>query len=365
MTRRILIATLVCGVILAGLTATDIQAFEVLTKEDFVQKIVQKEYLIKTADNAIILFDSSSSMAKPFSDTDMSRHEVAKRVLSERNDYFPFPDLGYNIGLYEYTPWKPIYPVQPYNREKFAEALEQLSDKPTSATFLLQGLEGLEKLLKPLRGRTAVFIFSDGTYSRTEGPDRTPARIAKRLADQYDVCFYVISTADDEASRRVLEKVASVDFCATVIPLKSFINRPEYTSGALFVVIATEDLETTTETKIAGVKVDDILFDFDKADIRPAIKRELIVLAEFLQENPDAYVVLAGYTCNMGSEEYNLGLSRRRTGIVAEYLRNNFNISADRILPLWFGQMNRAADNSTEEGRRLNRRVEIAVGGVS
>jgi len=363
MKRSILIATLVCGVILAGLIATEVQAFEGLTKEDFVQKIILKEYLVKTADNAIILFDSSSSMAKPFLETGMSRYEVAKKTLKERNEFFP--DLGHNIGLYLYTPWKPIYPVQPFNRERFREALEQLPDKPAKGTFLLEGLLKLEPILKKLSGRTVVFVITDGTYSKRHGPDRTPGRVAKRLAEKYDVCFDVISTADDETSRKVVERVGSVDFCARVIPFKAFINRPEYNSGALYVVKATAELKTITEMKIAGVRVSDVLFDFDKAEIRPEMKRQLIVLAEFLQAHPDAYVVLAGYTDSVGSQAYNLGLSRRRAAIVTEYLRNNFDISPDRVLPLWFGQMNAVADNSTEEGRRLNRRVEIAVGGVS
>ena len=97
MIRRILIVILVCGLMFTGLIATDVQGFEVLTKEDFVQKIVLREYLIKTADNAIILFDSSSSMAKPFLETGMSRYEVAKKTLKERNEFFP--DIGHNIGL--------------------------------------------------------------------------------------------------------------------------------------------------------------------------------------------------------------------------------------------------------------------------
>lgn len=363
MTRRILGITLICGLMLTGVVVADVQGFEVLTKEDFVQKIVLREYLIKTADNAIILFDSSSSMAKPFLETGMSRYEVAKKTLKERNEFFP--DLGYNIGLYLYTPWTPIYPVQPYDREKVRAALDQLPDKPAKGTFLVEGLLKLEPILQKLSGRTVVFLITDGTYSKRHGPDRTPGRIAKRLADQYDVCFDVISTADDDTSRRVVERVGSVDFCARVIPFAAFINRPEYNSGALYVVKATAELKTITEMKLAGVKVSDVLFHFDKAEIRPEMKGQLIVLAEFLQSHPDAYVVLAGYTDSVGSEEYNLGLSRRRAAIVTEYLRDNFNISPDRVLPLWFGKMNPVADNSTEEGRRLNRRVEIAVGGVS
>ena len=358
MTRRFLISTLVCGVILMGLTATDVQAFEVLTKEDFVQKIVVKEHLIKTAENAIILFDASGSMNKLFLDTNMSRYEIAKKALKERIAYFP--ELGHNVGLYVYTRWKPIYPVQRFNRDKFAEALDQLPAEPGGPTLLQSGLRKLEPILKNLSGRTVVFVFTDGTYTKKR--ETTPTRIAKRLAGKYNTCFYVISTADDEASRKVLKRVASANFCSRVIPFQDFVNRPEYNSGALYVTKATEELETITETKIAGVKVDNILFDFDKADISPKTSTELDVLAEFMQENPDAYVVLAGYTDNTGSEDYNLGLSHGRAQIVAEYLMGNFNISPDRIVSLWFGALNPVADNNTEEGRRLNRRVEIAVG---
>jgi OOP family OmpA-OmpF porin len=359
MTRRILTATIVCGVILTGLIATDVQAFEVLTKDDFVQKIVVKKHLIKMADNAIILFDASGSMKDPYLDTDMTRYEVAKQTLKERNTYLP--DLGYNLGLYVYNRWSPIYPVQPYDREKFGQAIDSLPE-PGGPTMLQSGLRKLEPVLKELSGRTVVFLFTDGTYTETAGT--SPKAIARNLAGKYDVCFYVISTADDEASRKVVEGVASVDFCSRAIPFEAFVNRPEYNAGALYLVKATVGLKTITETKIAGVKVDDILFDLDKAKILPAAERELTVLSEYLQENPDAYVVLAGYTCNMGREEYNLGLSHKRAEIVTEYLKNNFNISPDRVLSLWYGQMNPVADNSTEEGRRLNRRVEIAVGGV-
>jgi OOP family OmpA-OmpF porin len=279
MTRRILTATIVCGVILTGLFATDVQAFEVLTKDDFVQKIVVKKHLIKMADNAIILFDASGSMKDPYLDTDMTRYEVAKQTLKERNTYLP--DLGYNLGLYVYNRWSPIYPVQPYDREKFGQAIDSLPE-PGGPTMLQSGLRKLEPVLKELSGRTVVFLFTDGTYTKTAGT--SPKAIARNLAGKYDVCFYVISTADDEASRKVVEGVASVDFCSRAIPFEAFVNRPEYNAGALYLVKATVGLKTITETKIAGVKVDDILFDFDKAKILPAAERELTVLSEYLQE---------------------------------------------------------------------------------
>jgi OOP family OmpA-OmpF porin len=104
------------------------------------------------------------------------------------------------------------------------------------------------------------------------------------------------------------------------------------------------------------------MFDFDSAMLKPEYHGELDKVGEFLQSNPDSYAVLAGYTDSVGSEEYNLGLSRRRAESVAAYLMNNANIEEDRIVLQWFGQTNPVAGNDTAEGRRMNRRVEAAVG---
>ncbi len=80
------------------------------------------------------------------------------------------------------------------------------------------------------------------------------------------------------------------------------------------------------------------------------------------QNNAQTYVVMHGYADNRGSREYNLKLSRRRVQSVADYLASNFNIGEDRMVVMWYGALNPVATNDTEEGRRLNRHVEIGVG---
>ena len=65
-----------------------------------------------------------------------------KSELKSRNSYFP--DLGHNMGIYTYTGWKENYPVQPYNREKVAAALDTLPDKGSGPTPLKSGLQKLE-----------------------------------------------------------------------------------------------------------------------------------------------------------------------------------------------------------------------------
>jgi outer membrane protein OmpA-like peptidoglycan-associated protein len=99
------------------------------------------------------------------------------------------------------------------------------------------------------------------------------------------------------------------------------------------------EIVTTTETQIAGAKVGDIHFGFDKFDVRPEHQADLNKLSDFLKNNPGAEVVLARFTDKVGSEEYNLPLSQRR----------------GRASPT-------TSSSRASEGRAKNRRVGVAVG---
>ena len=84
MKKLLLIATLVGGVILTGALISNVAAIDILTEEDFKQEVVKKEYFVKTADNFIILFDTSSSMAEPFKKgSPQTQYDVPKRYLKE------------------------------------------------------------------------------------------------------------------------------------------------------------------------------------------------------------------------------------------------------------------------------------------
>ena len=217
----------------------------------------------------------------------------------------------------------------------------------------------LEDILKPLTGRTAVFLFSDGEY--TGG---SPADVAKRLASNYDVCFYVISTAKPEREAALREDVASLNSCSRLIPFADFINRPEYTSGALFDVRVTENVVTSTDKKIVGLKVDDINFATNKSALEATDKSELDEVAAFMKDKPKSYAIIAGYTDNAGAEDHNEGLSRTRAEMVASYLREKHGIDDSRMVLFWYGSDNPIVANDTPENMAKNRRVEVAVGGL-
>ena len=352
-----------------GLWPTDdADAFRIITREMVEKQIVVRTDLIKTADNFIVLFDTSITANQMVPGKNVSKIQAAKNLLRERNAWLP--DLGYQAGLYIYTAqetlagtFKEVYAMQAYDRDRYGSAIEQLPEKGQGAAMLQAGLSGLRRTLAGLSGETAILMFTDGKVSTVRGPKR-PLQIAQEIAREHDVCFYLISSATEEVNRQLLETVSLVNACSRVIPLSAFLDYPNYLSGALFTVKTTAYARLQPTTEVVGFVTNDMLFDFDSTAIRSEYNEKLDLLGKFLSNNPGTYVVAGGFTDSSGDEEYNLALSERRAASVKSYLVDNHNIDANRIVTLWFGKDNPVADNTTPEGRQLNRRVGIAVGKI-
>jgi len=345
------------------LTLSAAQAFELVTREMLEKEIVVENDLIKTADNFIILFDASSSANEMVPGKSISRIQATKDLLKER--VAQLPDLGYTAGLYIYTTpsgkYQEVYAMQAFKPDAFAAAIDQLPAEGKGPTMMQKGLSSLRDVVAGLSGKTVVFMFTDGTYNRVRGT-KTPLQIAQEIVKDKDVCFYLISSADEQAEKQVVNAVTQINSCSRVVPLATFLDNPHYTSGALFIVKTTAYERLIPVTAVVGVDFENLLFDFDSSAIRSGHNDQLDMLGAYLQKNPDAYVVAAGFTDSQGDEEYNLWLSERRAASVKDYLVNKFSIDMDRIVTLWYGELNPAADNATEEGQQINRRVEIAVG---
>lgn len=106
--------------------------------------------------------------------------------------------------------------------------------------------------------------------------------------------------------------------------------------------------------------LNDVLFAFDKAELKPGATRSLANVAEFLRENPERKITIEGYTDNLGSDAYNRELSQRRANSVRDFLVQS-GISADRITAGGLGEAYPVASNQTEAGRQENRRVQIII----
>ncbi|HAM11582.1 MAG: hypothetical protein A2X05_15490 [Bacteroidetes bacterium GWE2_41_25] len=102
-----------------------------------------------------------------------------------------------------------------------------------------------------------------------------------------------------------------------------------------------------------------ILFDTGKSDIKPESEKAISSIAAFLKENPGVSVYIVGHTDNAGDYEMNQKLSRSRGESVKNYLVSKYQISASRLTGDGAGPICPVTSNDTEEGRTLNRRVEI------
>jgi outer membrane protein OmpA-like peptidoglycan-associated protein len=103
-----------------------------------------------------------------------------------------------------------------------------------------------------------------------------------------------------------------------------------------------------------------VVFDFNKATLRPEAHSVLMEGVKLLKDNPDIRVEVMGFTDDVGSEDYNLGLSERRAEAVVEFLVSE-GISRNRLETRGYGESHPIASNDTEEGRAQNRRVEFAI----
>lgn len=104
----------------------------------------------------------------------------------------------------------------------------------------------------------------------------------------------------------------------------------------------------------------EILFDIDSAAVKPGLRSDLQVLAQSLNNYPDSTVQVIGHTDNTGSASYNQDLSERRASSVAAVLIGS-GVTAARIATFGMGEDQPIATNLTEEGRALNRRVDITI----
>ncbi|MBE9487181.1 MAG: OmpA family protein [Chloroflexi bacterium] len=104
----------------------------------------------------------------------------------------------------------------------------------------------------------------------------------------------------------------------------------------------------------------EVSFDFNSANIKPTFRPPLDKIADILNRYPRTQIVVVGHTDTIGSEQYNQDLSNRRAIAVADYLVMR-GVASSRLGTEGRGELEPRASNDTEDGRALNRRVEVFV----
>ena len=114
------------------------------------------------------------------------------------------------------------------------------------------------------------------------------------------------------------------------------------------------DIGTTGKVVLYG-----IYFDPDRASIKPESKAMLDEIAKLLGSQSSLKLIVVGHTDNSGRFDYNMDLSQRRARAVADALIAEYGIAQNRLRSEGVGYLAPAASNDTDQGRTLNRRVEL------
>ncbi|MFM7104118.1 MAG: OmpA family protein, partial [Flavobacteriales bacterium] len=128
----------------------------------------------------------------------------------------------------------------------------------------------------------------------------------------------------------------------------------------LFKTDTVQMVDSSKQTVFKPVVLPNVQFYTNSANLIPTSLSDIQQLAQHLMDTPELEAVVIGHTDNVGETRANLNLSQRR----AETVRNvliSMGVEASRITAVGKGDKSPKADNSTEEGRLMNRRVEVQL----
>jgi type IX secretion system PorP/SprF family membrane protein len=115
---------------------------------------------------------------------------------------------------------------------------------------------------------------------------------------------------------------------------------------------------TQVQKEVVSKAISNLEFEFNKAEIKQESNLGLDMLAMLLSEKPDWKLNLAGHTDDVGSDEFNLQLSKDRAEAVRNYLVKK-GLNSERFIVEYYGKSKPVTSNSSESGRKQNRRVEM------
>jgi len=128
---------------------------------------------------------------------------------------------------------------------------------------------------------------------------------------------------------------------------------PERGAGSIQVEKMAGDILRVTMTEQTA-------FEFDSAQIKPGFNSTMDKIGNVVNRYGKTHLTIVGHTDSTGSAEYNMGLSQRRAQAVQQYF-NSHGVIPERLAAEGKGEAVPRANNSTPEGRKLNRRVEIYI----
>jgi len=322
----------------------------------------------KKADTFIVLLDASGSMNND--ETGRPRIYDAQDWTASFNN--TVPELDFDAGIITYGKGatgscighgvaSQLYGPTDYSKVDFATALGSLkcaaSTTPIGDALVMNAdLLTIEEGSDP--GQIAVIIVSDFNWSE---PDAV-ADALTRLRSEHPgkVCVHTVKVGNDTRHDAMIASLTDTSGCDSAVAAADVASGAALTTFTANTLLTPVEQQLVYETHTLSAHA---LFDFDKDVLKEQGKMELARLHQVISSQGMRVkdINLVGHTDSIGTEEYNQDLSERRARAVYNYLVGR-GIDSNIIDVSGMGELQPVATNETEEGRALNRRVEIHVG---
>jgi len=349
---------------------------------------VKSGALVQKTDNFQVILDTSASMDEPYtwkhfeytSPMQTTKLEYEQHLARLFND--TIPNLKLTAGLRDFAGQRWLtrnydtrlwYGMAPYSKEGLGKAIYAVNTAGVESP-LDKALDAATLDLKPLAGKSAVVIFTDGL----DMPKAVASAQAMKAALKDNVCIYAVLIGPDRMTIEepkgealaLLSKVVSAGQCGVLVNGKdvetaagmaAFVERvflgppPPPPPAAAPVVVP-----PVVPAPAAPDKLEAIYFDFDKYVIKPEGREALKRNAEWLQKNADKKVVVEGNCDERGTNEYNMALGQRRADAAAKFL-TDLGIAKDRVSTVSYGEEKPICKEANEACWSKNRRDDFVV----
>ena len=313
-----------------------------------IASAAQAADLVRKVDSFDLLADQSGSMMMQAPDLKMTKAAAAKQVLAAVNE--AIPNLGYKASMHTIAPAGKVVEYGDWDRSAMNDGIASLQSEGTifgRMTPMGDGFAANSGDYATMARPTAVVLASDGANNTGIDPVAEAAAIYQA---QPGICFHVISFADTPEGQAVLDKIAALNSCSVSVKGADLMAD----ENALNQFVA--DVFYTTGTTEEALVLHGVNFAFDSYALDDKAQGILDEAAAVLKEK-NVHVTLEGWTDSIGTDAYNKVLSQNRANAVKNYLVQQ-GVPASQLTAVGMGKSFKY-DNATEEGRYLNRRVEL------
>jgi len=388
----LLMACVMCFALLAGCASV----IPASPPEDLNPK-VRSGALVQKTNNFEMILDTSASMNTMHSWVNICKSdatpgtsmnpvmmrttqlEYEQHLAQLFND--TIPDLKLTAGLRDFAgrSWlsrdydtKLWYGMAPWVKADLEKSIFAVNTYGVESP-LDKALDAAAVDLKPLAGKSAVIVFSDGL----DMPKAPASARAMKAALGDNVCIYAVQIGEDRITldapqgegKALLGEVVKAGACGTLVNAKdietpqgmaAFVEKVFLGPAAMAAAGPAPVVPPSVLPPGIPGKLDAIYFDFDKYNIKPEFKDVLKKNADWLQANKGYNIRIEGNCDERGTNEYNMALGQRRADAAAKFLMG-LGIGKDRIGTVSYGEEKPLCMEHNEDCWSKNRRDDFVV----